>query len=244
MSQTRKAKRDNCLQSSPTGVTYVEGSDGIPVYAITSAAVLKSPARLIMPVKLGKVSPSRWVTRTRDAHSSIHSSPEKFFPDEFSLMVMMQTSKPPKGFLFAVVNSLETVIQFGVKVSTTLNNNLNISLVYNDPNVKTGSESLVSFSLPYDLNLWIKFEIQVTNDKIALFHDCIKVHEVNVTKEPRELVFESASTFYLAQAGKLEQKFEVSVPKIQKFSFYWNLSLSVSATSCNDMCRIRATWQG
>lgn len=135
-------------------------------------------------------------------------------------MVMMQTSKPPKGFLFAVVNSLETVIQFGVKVSTTLNNNLNISLVYNDPNVKTGSESLVSFSLPYDLNLWIKFEIQVTNDKIALFHDCIKVHEVNVTKEPRELVFESASTFYLAQAGKLEQKFEVSVPKIQKFPFY------------------------
>lgn len=134
-------------------------------------------------------------------------------------MVMMQTSKPPKGFLFAVVNSLETVVQFGVKVSTTLNNNLNVSLVYNDPKAKTGSESLVSFSLPYDLDHWIKFEIQVTNDKITLFHDCKKVLEVNVTKDPKELVFESASTFYLAQAGKMEQKFEVSVPKFKSFLF-------------------------
>jgi hypothetical protein len=58
------------------------------------------------------------------------------------------------------------------------------------------------------------------NDKIALYHNCIKVHEVNVTKEPRELVFESASTFYLAQAGSIiKGKFEVSFKNNKTFIF-------------------------
>lgn len=42
-----------------------------------------------------------------------------------------------------------------------------------------------------------------------LYHNCVKVQEVNATKDPKELVFESASTFYLAQAGNSKQKFEV-----------------------------------
>lgn len=45
--------------------------------------------------------------------------------------------------------------------------------------------------------------------KISIYHNCIKVQEVNVTKEPEELIFESASTFYLAQAGNSKEKFEV-----------------------------------
>lgn len=121
----------------------------------------------------------------------------------------MQANKPPEGFLFAIVNSLETVIQFGIKVSMTVNNNLNISLVYNDPTAKNPSESLVSFTLPYELKFWINFALQITNDKITLYHNCLKIQEISVSKDPEELVFESASTFYLAQAGNGRQKFEV-----------------------------------
>ena len=126
-------------------------------------------------------------------------------------MVTMKTNKLPEGYLFAVVNSLETVIQLGVKVSTTLNNNLNVSLVYNDPSSVSVSESIVSFSLPYEPKHWINFAIQVMDDKITLYNDCLKVQELNVSKEPKELVFESSSTFYLAQAGNMKQKFEVSL---------------------------------
>ena len=128
-------------------------------------------------------------------------------------MVTMKTNKLPEGYLFAVVNSLETVIQLGVKVSTTLNNNLNVSLVYNDPSSVSVSESIVSFSLPYEPKHWINFAIQVMDDKITLYNDCLKVQELNVSKEPKELVFESSSTFYLAQAGNMKQKFEVSLPR-------------------------------
>lgn len=128
-------------------------------------------------------------------------------------MATLKANKAPEGYLFAVVNSLDTVVQLGIKVSSTQNNNLNISLVYNDPSTKTPVESLVSFVLPYEPKHWLNFAIQVMNDRVSLYHNCIKVQETNVTKEPKELVFESASTFYLAQAGNsgsTKQKFEVS----------------------------------
>lgn len=124
-------------------------------------------------------------------------------------MATMKANKPQDGFLFAIVNSRETVIQLGLKVSSS-HNNLSISLVYNDPSTTSPIESVTTFSLPYELKHWINFSIQVMNSKIILYHNCIKVHEENFTREPKELVFESASTFYLAQAGDSKQKFEVS----------------------------------
>lgn len=123
----------------------------------------------------------------------------------------MKANKAPDGFLFAIVNSRETVIQLGVKVSS-LQNNLSISIVYNDPSTTLPLESIATFVLPYEPKHWINFSLQIMNNKIILYHNCVKVHEENITREPRELVFESASTFYLAQAGNSKQKFEVSFP--------------------------------
>lgn len=125
-------------------------------------------------------------------------------------MATMKTTKPPEGFLFSVVNTLDSVIQLGLKVAPAPNSNMNISLVYNDHASQSPTESIISFTLPYVQKQWINFAIQVQSDKITIYHDCIKTHEVNFTKDPKELAFESASTFYLAQAGNSKQKFEVS----------------------------------
>lgn len=147
-------------------------------------------------------------------------------------MATMKTNKPPDGYLFAIVNSLESVIQLGMKVSSS-HNVLRISLVYNDPSTNTPLESLVAFNLPYEPKHWISFAIQVMNDKISLYHNCVKVQEVNVTKEPQELVFESASTFYLAQAGNSKHNFEVS-PIISNGSLKF-----VIETICENLLRDR-----
>jgi hypothetical protein len=151
------------------------------------------------------------------ASSANLKSPSRLVvPNKFAIMATMKTNKPPEGFLFSIVNSLDSVIQLGLKVATTPNSNINISLVYNDHATTTPTESIVSFTLPYEQKHWINFAMQVMNDRIAIFHNCLKIQEVNVTKEPKELVFESASTFYLAQAGSSRQKFEVS------FSFHYS----------------------
>lgn len=129
--------------------------------------------------------------------------------DEFAIMATMRTNKPPEGYLFAIVNSLDTVTQLGVRVLSD-HNVMNVSLVYNDPLTKLPIDSIVTFSLPYEPKHWINFAIQVMNDRVSIYHNCLKVQEINVTKDPKTLVFESASTFYLAQAGNSKEKFEVS----------------------------------
>lgn len=108
------------------------------------------------------------------------------------------------------VNSKDTIIQLGLKISSYANH-FNVSLIYNDPSSIMPADSLVSFTLPYEAKHWINFAIQVMNDKVSLYHNCIKVQELNVTKEPKELIFDSASTFYLAQSGNLKHKFEVRI---------------------------------
>lgn len=85
------------------------------------------------------------------------------FKDEFALMASIKTSKPPEGFLFAIVNSLETLIQLGVKISAAHHNHLNISLIYNDPKSTDISDtSLVSFILPFESRQWINIALQVS----------------------------------------------------------------------------------
>jgi hypothetical protein len=75
-------------------------------------------------------------------------------------MATIKTSKP-NGFLFAIVNSLGTIIQLGVKISSAHQNHLNISLIYNDPKTKTVSENLASFVLPFEARSWMNVAFQV-----------------------------------------------------------------------------------
>lgn len=157
-------------------------------------------------------------------------------------MATVRANKQPEGYLFAIVNSLDTVVQLGIKISAASHNSLNISLVYNDPSSNMPSESLAIFTLPYEPKHWINFAIQVLNDKVSLYNNCIKTQEINVTKEPKELVFESASTFYLAQSGNLRHRFEVSTVfffessllefVIEYFSWWENYSASLCIINC------------
>lgn len=74
---------------------------------------------------------------------------------------------------------------------------------------------------------WIQLAFKVLNNKIIFYHNCIETEVANISKEPKELIFDSASTFYLAQAGPLiNEKFVVSVFFAHFFpmkSFYSNV---------------------
>lgn len=108
---------------------------------------------------------------------------------------------------------MDRIVQLGIKVTTVSQNLLNFTLVYNAPSsiVPKDNSGLVSFQVPFSAKQWVHFAIQVMNDKITFYHNCIEISTVNISKEPSELVFDSASTFYLAQAGSIiKEKFEVS----------------------------------
>jgi hypothetical protein len=94
-----------------------------------------------------------------------------------------------------------------VKVSPVQRSYLNITLIYND--LAKATDSSVSFTLTHDSKNWINFAMQMIDERVSLYHNCLKIDERNVTRQT--LTFESASIFYLAQAGsQLKGRFEVS----------------------------------
>ena len=102
---------------------------------------------------------------------------------------------------------------------------MNISLIYNDPHLSPLNLNIpfMSFLLPFEQMKWVNFAIQMVDDRISFFHNCIKIDERNVSHEHKELIFESSSIFYLAQAGSiLKGNFEVSI--LKSFFIVWIIS--------------------
>ena len=167
------------------GITFVDGYDGFPAFGIGPGADIKSPYRMMLPDKLY----------------------------EFALMADIRPESRAGGYLFSVVNPLDTIIQLGVHFSPAIIDTWTISLIYTDPTLHSTSQKIASFEVPFTKR-WTKFAFKVLTNKVTFYHNCIEMETVQVKREPIELIFDSASTLYLAQAGTLlKGSFEVSSKK-------------------------------
>lgn len=164
------------------GVLIVDGTDHFPAFRVTATADIKAPLLFVLPERLY----------------------------EFALMATIRPDTQPDGYLFSVVNPLDTMVQLGIKLAKTANNKLNITLIYADSNSPPANPNLATFQVPYSKN-WMSIAFKVLNEKVIFYHNCINTETIEVTKEPKELAFVSASTFYIGQAGPaIQGKFEVS----------------------------------
>lgn len=165
------------------GVVFVEGSDGFPAFGIKPEADIKSPYRIVLP--------------------------EKLF--EFAVMAAIRPESRTGGYLFSVVNPLDTIVQLGIQLTPAVKDKWNMSLLYTDASAHMTSQKIATFELPYS-NKWTRIALRVLRNKVTLFYNCNETETVTIKREPSELVFDSASTLYLAQAGPiLKGNFEVSV---------------------------------
>lgn len=165
------------------GITFVDGSDGFPAFGVAPHADIKSPYRTILPEKL----------------------------TEFTIIATVRPGSRSGGYVFSVVNPLDTVVQLGLLLEPILaTDQWNITLIYTDANVERVSQPLVSFQIPYTKS-WIKLIFKVLNNQVVFYNNCVETETVVVKKEPRSLTFDGASTLYIAQAGPiLKRNFEVS----------------------------------
>lgn len=137
--------------------------------------------------------------------------PEKLY-SEFSITATVRPANKEGGFLFSVVNPLETLVQLGVQLIPSGPGLTNISLLYTDPNVYALSQTIASFVVPSFSKKWSRFALRVTTDNVTLFLNCHEFDTVTVKRNPVELVFDSASTLYVGQAGPLIRgAFHVSI---------------------------------
>jgi hypothetical protein len=65
--------------------------------------------------------------------------------------------------------------------------------------------------VPYSPRKWQKYAFKVLKDEVIFYNNCVETAVAKVSKSPAEMVFDSASTLYIGQAGDiLKGKFEVS----------------------------------
>lgn len=164
------------------GVTDSMGSDKYLAYSIKPTADIKHPYRMVLPEKLY----------------------------EFALMATIRPINRNGGYIFSVVNPLDTVVQLGIHLSPVIHDRWNISLIYTDSAVHQENHRLATFEIAFSKK-WLRFAMRVLTNSVTFFHNCIEVATISVIREPEEFYFDSASTLYLAQAGPtLKGNFEVS----------------------------------
>lgn len=166
------------------GITFVDGSDGFPAFGVASNADIKSPYRTILPEKL----------------------------TEFTIIATVRPGTRSGGYIFSVVNPLDTIVQLGLLLEPiSATDQWNITLIYTDAATQRSNQPLASFQIPYTKS-WIKLIFKVLNNQVVFYNNCVETETVTVKKEPRMLIFDAASTLYIAQAGSIMRRnFEVSV---------------------------------
>ncbi|KAG5310617.1 COFA1 protein, partial [Acromyrmex insinuator] len=151
-----------------------DGVDGFPAFGFRPGSEVKQPYRLYLPEKL---------------------------PAEFTLVATFKPTSFRTSYLFAVLNPFETVVQLGIRISDGPGSNQNVSLVYTNSDEHSHSEEVTKFTVPKLTKKWSKIVIKVSTSDVILYLNCHEMARQKVTRIPQELVFDTASTLYIAQAG-------------------------------------------
>ncbi|XP_011494435.1 PREDICTED: collagen alpha-1(XV) chain-like [Ceratosolen solmsi marchali] len=159
-----------------------DGYDGFPSFGFRLGSEVKQPYRMYLPEKL---------------------------PAEFTIVASFKPLSVRTSYLFAVLNPFETVVQLGIRISDGPSSNQNISLVYTNSDMHSFSDEVAKFTVPKLAKRWSKIVIRVTTTEVILYMNCNELSRQRVTRIPPELVFDTASTLYIAQAGPhIQEKYD------------------------------------
>ncbi|XP_048525062.1 collagen alpha-1(XVIII) chain isoform X3 [Dendroctonus ponderosae] len=123
--------------------------------------------------------------------------------EEFAILINAKPGSRNGGFVFAVVNAMESIVELGVRIAPDNGSSTILSLFYTDVTTDVTSRALANFTVPKFVQKWTKFAFRVTLDDVTLFFNCTETETVSTQRMPLKLNFGSASTLYLAQAGPL-----------------------------------------
>ncbi|XP_054711267.1 collagen alpha-1(XV) chain-like [Uloborus diversus] len=158
------------------GVDFSIGPDGFPAFRLDPEADIKAPYRLHLPPSLFR---------------------------NFAIGVTLKPNTPHGGYIFAVVNPTETVVQLGLKLSASDESTANLTLYYTDVDMHLTSQAIVTFVVPDFVGLWTRLAIRVKENNISLYYNCEEFSTTMIRRIPKSLVFDTASTLYIGQGGTI-----------------------------------------
>jgi len=165
-------------------VTFVKGFDGYPAF------------------EFGKNANERKLS-----HRYINKIDE-----EFSILVTTRPNTKEGGYLFAIVDPLETVVQLGVRLAKADGDGeTNIILYVTDHRTQSNSVVIAKFTVPSFVRKWTRFSLQVRRNIVVLFLDCQEYDSTMYKRSPGEIPIEQSSTLFVGQGGDvIGDKYEVS----------------------------------
>lgn len=96
--------------------------------------------------------------------------------------------------------------------------------------MSTVSDEVAKFTVPRLVKRWSKIVIRVSSNEVILYLNCHEMARQKVTRIPLELVFDTASTLYIAQAGPhIQEKYDVSIDALFSFDEFFNFSSGTCA---------------
>ncbi|XP_069193869.1 collagen alpha-1(XVIII) chain isoform X7 [Procambarus clarkii] len=178
--------------ADPSTQYFVTGFDGFPAFGFKVGASIKHPYRLFIPVRLYRT---------------------------FSILIALKPDTDSPMFAFAVTNPLENIIQLGVGFASAERGRTNVSLYYTDGERHMTSQTIASFIVPEFVGSWSRLAFSVGEDNIQLWYNCELFSDILVKRVPLQLVFDSASTLYIGQAGGiLKGEFEGALQELKIYN--------------------------
>ncbi|XP_035710172.1 collagen alpha-1(XVIII) chain isoform X3 [Folsomia candida] len=186
---------------------FEAGLDGFPAYGLREGADIKSHYRLFLP--------------------------DRLYRDFALLATLKPDGRRETSYLFAVVNPLDTLVQFGLKISPSVvasSPHHTISLLYTDVGSHLVTQTIVAFEVPLMTRRWNRFALKVVGDNITLFLNCKEHSSQTAYRNPKELGFDSASTLYIGQAGPiLKGNFQGAIQELKLYGMP-----GVAEVQCDD----------
>ncbi|XP_074099429.1 collagen XV/XVIII-type protein multiplexin isoform X4 [Cotesia typhae] len=181
-----------------------DGLDNFLAFGFRPGSEVKQPYRLCLPEKL---------------------------PAEFTVVATFKPISSRTSYLFAVLNPFDTIVQLGLRISDGSNSSQNISLVYTNSDEYSHSEEIAKFEVPKLTKKWSKVVIRVSTVDVILYLNCNEIGQKKMTRLPQELVFDTASTLYVAQAGPhIQEKYDGLLQTLKIYS-----GLPQDVVKCNDI---------
>ncbi|KAL3086040.1 hypothetical protein niasHT_030464 [Heterodera trifolii] len=176
---------ENLIDTDPR-VYRTSGLDGLPAVGIKRGVEIVVPYRIYLPRK---------------------------FYRNFAILASIRPADHLGGYLFAVLNAFDTVVELGVQLQPAGPSQTNISLLYTNSHAEHDSRALVSFLVPAFTGQWTQFALEVHEQSVGLYFRCMRFAIRQVIRLPAQLQMDDASKLYIANAGPiLGGGFEVSPP--------------------------------
>lgn len=142
------------------------------------------------------------------------------FHRNFALLFRLMATSDTGGVLFALTDKSQMRIQLGVKLARVKKGGRQVEVYYSDSK-GAAYKPVATFPLPTGKNVWTRFAIAVSANKISFYHNCnTEPKVVTFNRSNRQQLVEPGAAIMVGHGGAQdEDKFEVSHNALLFLSF-------------------------